>query len=303
MSHGADSLKSILFALGANGAIAIAKFFAASITGSGSMLAEAIHSSADCGNQLLLLLGLKHAKRPPTTEFPLGYGKAIYFWSFIVALMLFSMGGLFSIYEGVHKLQHPEPLSYPLLALGVLLFGVIAEAFSLWGCLREVKKEQRGRSIWVWFKESRQSELIVVVGEDIAALLGLCFAAIAVCLTMLTNNPVYDASGSIVIGLLLIVVAFFVGREVMALLIGQGVEEHQKHDMMQCLENMDSIEKVYNMVTLQLGDDIMVAVKVKMSPAITESRALIEEINLCEKKLKAAYPEILWLFFEPDVKD
>jgi cation diffusion facilitator family transporter len=303
MSHGADSLKSILFALVANGAIAIAKFFAASVTGSGSMLAEAIHSTADCGNQLLLLLGLKHAKRPPTTEFPLGYGKAIYFWSFIVALMLFSMGGLFSIYEGVHKLQHPEPLSYPLLALGVLVFGIIAETFSLWGCLREVKKAQRGRSLWVWFKESRQSELIVVVGEDIAALLGLCFAAIAVCLTMVTGNPVYDASGSIVIGLLLIIVAFFVGREVMALLIGQGVEEHQKHDMMQCLENMDAIEKVYNMVTLQLGDDIMVAVKVKMSSSITESHALIEAINRCEQKLKAAYPEILWLFFEPDVEE
>jgi len=135
MSQGADSVKSILFALGANSAIAISKLTAAVITGSGSMMAESVHSMADSGNQLLLLLGIKHAKRPPSPDYPLGFGKAIYFWSFIVALMLFSMGGLYSIYEGIHKLRHPQLLSYPYVAVGVLLFSIIAESVSHVGLL------------------------------------------------------------------------------------------------------------------------------------------------------------------------
>ncbi|MBW1899975.1 MAG: cation diffusion facilitator family transporter, partial [Deltaproteobacteria bacterium] len=185
--HGADSVKSILFALCANLAIFVAKLIAAMVTGSGSMMAESIHSMADSGNQLLLLLGIKHAKRPPSPDYPLGFGKAIYFWSFIVALILFSMGGLYSIYEGIHKLKDHEPLTYPYVAIGVLLFSIIAESVSMWGCLREVNKERRGRSLKQWFKETRQSELLVVFGEDLAALLGLSFAFIAVLTTMITG--------------------------------------------------------------------------------------------------------------------
>ncbi|MGH8595423.1 MAG: cation diffusion facilitator family transporter, partial [Gammaproteobacteria bacterium] len=161
MAHGADSVKSILFALGANFAIAIAKFIAAAITASGAMLAEAIHSLADTGNQVLLLIGLQRARRPPTPEYPLGFGKAIYFWSFLVALILFSVGGLFSLYEGWHKLAHPEPLRAPWIAVGVLIFAIVAESISTWGCMREVNKVRRGRSILRWFRESRQSELLV----------------------------------------------------------------------------------------------------------------------------------------------
>jgi len=176
MSHGADSVKSIIFALCANLAIAISKLIAAVVTGSSAMMAESVHSLADSGNQLLLLLGIKHAKRPPSPDYPLGFGKAVYFWSFIVALILFSMGGAYSIYEGIHKLHHPEPLSYPYVAVGVLLFSIAAESVSMWGCLREVNKELRGRSLGQWFRETRQSELLVVFGEDLAALLGLTLA-------------------------------------------------------------------------------------------------------------------------------
>jgi len=136
MAAGADSAKAVLYALAANFAIAVTKYIAAAITGSGSMLAEAVHSTADCANQLLLLLGLKQARREPTHDYPLGFGKETYFWSFMVAIMLFTLGGVFSVYEGWHKLHNPEELSYPLLALGVLLFGVVAEGFSMWGCLR-----------------------------------------------------------------------------------------------------------------------------------------------------------------------
>src|SRR5215213_4343942 len=182
MSAGADSLRSILYALGANLAIAAAKTGAAMATGSSAMLAEAIHSYADSGNQALLLWGLKQAKRPPSPDYPLGWGKAVFFWSFIVALVLFTLGGLFSVYEGWHKVAHPQPLSYPWVAVGILVFGIVAASISLRACLQAVNKVRGGRGLWQWFRESRQSELVVILGEDCAALLGLALALAAVLL-------------------------------------------------------------------------------------------------------------------------
>jgi cation diffusion facilitator family transporter len=302
MSHGADSVKSIIFALCANLAIAISKLIAAAVTGSGSMLAESIHSLADSGNQLLLLLGIKHAKRPPSPDYPLGFGKAVYFWSFIVALMLFSMGGVFSIYEGFHKFHHPESLNYPYLAIGVILFSIIAESISMWGCLREVNKERRGRTLRQWFKETRQSDLLVVFGEDLAALLGLSFALIAIFLTLITGNPAYDAMGSISIGVLLVVIALLIGIEVQALLIGQSVEPEQRIQLLDFFQKQDEIDEVFNLLTVQLGKDVMVAVKAKM--AKTDSvEALVEAVNRCEVGLKREFPQVMWSFFEPDLKD
>src|SRR6185437_10470518 len=169
MSGGADSTRAVLYALAANGAIAAAKYVAAWITGSSSMVAEAVHSTADCGNQLLLLLGLRQARRPADSQFPLGHGKETYFWSFIVALMLFSVGGLFSIYEGVHKLAGEGSLASPFVALGVLAFSIVMEAFSMAGAMREVNKVRAGRSVWEWFRGTRNAELVVVFGEDLAA--------------------------------------------------------------------------------------------------------------------------------------
>jgi len=302
MSHGSDSLKSIFFALGANLAIAMSKLIAAVLTGSGSMMAEFIHSLADFGNQLLLLLGIKHAKRPPSPDYPLGFGKAIYFWSFIVALILFSMGGLFSIYEGIHKLHRPESLNYPYVAVGVLLFSIIAESVSMWGCLREVNKERLGRSLRQWFRETRQSDLLVIFGEDLAALLGLSFALMAIVLTIITGNPAYDAMGSIFIGALLIVIALLIGIEVQALLIGQSVEPKQKAKILDFLQQRDEIDHVFNLLTLQLGNDVMVAVKAKMAN-MDSAESLVKAINRCESELKQAFPHVLWLFFEPDLED
>ena len=302
MSHGADSVKSIFFALCANLAIAVAKLVAALVTGSGSMMAESVHSMADSGNQLLLLLGIKHAKRPPSPDYPLGFGKAVYFWSFIVALILFSMGGLYSIYEGIHKLHHPKPLNYALVAVGVLLFSIIAESVSMWGCLREVNKERRGRSLRQWFRETRQSDLLVVFGEDLAALIGLSFALIAVTLTIITGNPAYDAIGSIFIGALLVVIALLIGVEVQALLIGQSIEPEQRAQMLDFLQQRDEIDRVFNLLTMQLGNDVMVAVKAKMVP-MDSAESLMQAINRCETELKQAFPFVLWSFFEPDLED
>jgi cation diffusion facilitator family transporter len=302
MSNGSGSLKSIFYALGANLAIAIAKFVAAIVTGSGSMLAEAIHSIADCGNQGLLLFGIKQSKKPPSQAHPLGYGKNIYFWSFIVALMLFSMGGLFSIYEGIHKLAHSEPIHSPWIAIGVLIFAFCAEGLSLLGCLKEIKKDREERSLNQWFKETRKSELLVVFGEDLAALLGILFAFLAVSLTMLTGDAIFDAYGSIAIGCLLVVVAVFVGIEIKALLVGQGVEERDKLKMINTINAQRGVERVLNFVSLQLGNDVMVAVKVKMQD-LGSCNEMIDRINEAEVAFKQAFPSVMWLFFEPDNKD
>ena len=302
MSHGADSAKSIIFALSANGAIAVAKFVAAMATGSSAMFAEAIHSAADTGNQILLLIGLRRARRPPSADYPLGFGKAIYFWSFLVALLLFSLGGLFSIYEGWHKLSDPEPMQRPWLAVGVLVFAIIAESISMWGCLREVNKVRRGRSLWRWFRDSRQSELLVVLGEDTAALLGLAFALVAILLTMMTGDLRYDAWGTLVIGVLLVVVAIFIGIEIKALLIGQGVEPDVDLAMRDFLNARPEVIGVLNLLTMQLGDQVMVAVKAHMADPGSATH-LIDAINRVEVAFRAAFPETLWLFFEPDHTD
>lgn len=297
-----DSVKSIFYALGANAAIAVAKFAAAWYTGSASMLAEAIHSSADCGNQGLLLLGLKRAKRPPSPDYPLGYGKAIYFWSFIVALILFSLGGLFSIWEGWHKLAAPEPLSHAWVAVGVLVFGLAAETVSLLGCLKEIDKVRGGRSLWRWFRCSRQSELIVVLGEDLAALLGLALALAAILVATATADARWDAMGSIAIGTVLVLIAIGVAIEIKGLLIGQSADPATESALREFLAGRAEVGQVYRLVTLQLGASLMVAVKAKMAEQ-RDARALIEQVNALEAAMRAAFPEIQWLFFEPDSRD
>ena len=302
MSAKPDSIRSILYALFANLAIAIAKGGAAFWTGSSAMLAESIHSLADSCNQLLLLFGMRQSRRPPDEDYPLGYGKSIYFWSFLVAVILFSLGGMFSVYEGVYKLKHPEELTQPMIAVGVLVFAIVAESISLWGCMQAVNKERGGRSLRVWFHESRSSELIVVFGEDIAALLGLVVALVAVTAATLTHNPVYDAAGTIVIGVLLIVIAFMLAVEVKDLLIGQGVEPHVEKQMRAFLQNRPEVDRLYSLITLQLGHTVMVSVKANMHPTGAETE-LIRTINRVERDFLEAFPLAQWLFFEPDIQE
>jgi cation diffusion facilitator family transporter len=297
----ADSTRTIFYALGANLAIAAAKTGAAIFTGSSAMLAEAIHSYADAGNQGLLLWGLKQAKSPPSPDYPLGWGKAVFFWSFIVALVLFSLGGLFSLYEGWHKLHSEEPLSYPWVAVGILVFAIVAEMISLRACLQEVRKVRNGRTLWRWFRESRQSELVVILGEDIAALLGLAFALVAILLTMFSGNPLWDALGSMSIGALLIVVAIGIGIEIKALLIGQSAEPQTVESLRRFVEGCEGVDKVYRVLTLQLGTSLMVALKVKINAA--SAAELVSRINEVEVALRIEFPEIQWLFFEPDIAD
>lgn len=309
MSDTHGSKKAIFYALGANLGIALSKLFAAIFTGSGSMLAEAVHSFADCGNQGLLFLGLYRARRPVSRDHPLGYGKAIFFWSFIVALMLFSLGGLFSVYEGLHKIAILQAaaagegdLSHPWVAIAILLVAVFLEGLSLMGALRESHAARAGKNIWRWFRTSRQSELIVVVGEDVAALLGLVIALVAILMAIITGKAIFDALGSIAIGLLLIAVAIAVSIEVKSLLIGESASPEMEEAIRCFLIRQEGVRQLLHLITLQIGAEVMVAVKAEMSeqPSVT---VLVETINSIERNLKREFPEIRWSFFEPDIRD
>jgi cation diffusion facilitator family transporter len=301
MSGHGDSTKAVIVALAANFSIAVAKGVAAWFTHSGAMLAETVHSLADCGNQLLLLLGMRQAKQPASPDHPLGRGKEIYFWSFLVAIMLFTVGGMYSLYEGVHKLQHPEPLHDWWWAIGVLLFSIVAEWVSTVACLKEAAKEREGRSFFQWFRESRSAELIVVIGENIAALLGLIVALVAILVSVATGDPLWDAVGTIMIGLLLIVVAVFVAIEIKAMLVGQSMDPRRQAEMRAFLENRPEVGRVVSLITLQLGSEVMVSVQAEMSERQTV-RHLAEEIDAVERALKQAFPEVRWSFFEPEAK-
>ena len=302
MAAQGNSIKAILYALGANFAIFVAKLVSAVITGSGSMMAEAVHSLADCGNQVLLLYGIRHSKRPVTPDFPLGQGKAIYFWSFVVALLLFGVGGVFSAYEGFHKLAHPEPLRYAWLAVTVLVFSIAAESVSMAACLKEVNHARGKQNLFRWFRTSRQTELIVIFGEDLAALLGLVLALLAILLTMFTGDARWDALGSISIGVLLAIVALFVANQIKWMLIGRSIEPAMQQAIENFLTAREEVAQLYAAICVQLGPDIAVAIKARMRED-KDALKMIADTNKVEYELKQRFPQVRWSFFEPDVED
>ncbi len=297
-----SSARAILYAFVANLGIALAKLAAAFYTKSGSMLAESIHSFADAGNQVLLYLGLKQSQRPPDKKHPLGYGKMTYFYSFVVALMLFSMGGLFSIYEGWHKLHDPQPLNKAWVALLVLGVSILLETGSLLGCLREIKLLRKERSLREWVATTRNAELVVVLGEDIAALLGLVLAFIFVALASVTGNPMFDALGSIVIGVVLIVVSIFIAVRIKGLIVGRSAEDRVQKAIEAEIAADPEIQELLNAITMQMGPQVMLAAKVRMRSGISIEDA-VAHINKLERRIKEQFPEIQWCFVEPDVAD
>ena len=294
--------KAILYAFVANLGIALAKTWAAIYTASGSMMAEAIHSFADAGNQVLLYLGLRQSVRPPDPEHPLGYGKLSYFWSFIVAILLFSMGGLFSIYEGVHKLHATEALTKPWVGLVVLAASIVLELFSLLGCLREIKLLRGEKNLRAWLRDTRNAELVVVLGEDIAALAGLALAFCFLGLTTVTGNLVYDAVGSICIGVVLIIVSVFVALRIKSLLVGRSAEPDLQRVIDETIAAQDGIESVFNTITMQFGPKVMLAAKLKIRAGVSIETA-VEQINELERVIKERAPQVAWCFMEPDVSD
>lgn len=297
-----STTRAILYAFLANAGIAVAKTWAAWLTGSGSMLAEAIHSYADTGNQVLLFLGLKQSVKPPDAEHPLGYGMLSYFWSFVVAMLLFSIGGLFSIYEGIHKFQNPEPLSQVWVAIVVLVIAIGLELFSLLGCLREIRQVRGDRPFRLWLRQTRNSELVVVLGEDVAALLGLCLALIFISLAMISGNPIFDAIGSMSIGVVLIVISVFLSMRVQSLLVGRSADPLIQEAIDKVIRDDEDIEHVFNTITMQMGPYTMLAAKIKLKSGIDIDTA-VDDINKLEVRLKKEIPNLKWCFIEPDVID
>lgn len=302
MSHGASTKRAIMYALAANLGIAVAKGVAAFITGSGSMLAETIHSSADSINQMLLFLGIRRSGRAPTADHPLGYGKVVYFWSFIVAILLFSLGGIFSIFEGINKIRAPEQLHDIWIAVAVLCVSIVLELSSLAGALREVNRMRGGRSFLQWLRVTRNSEIVVVLGEDSAAVVGLLLALVFVLLSYLTHEPLYDAAGSIVIGAILMIISILLVIRMKSLLIGKSADPEMIAFIRDFISLDPAIKDVYNVITIQVGPYIMLAAKIRMIPGLKITEAC-KKINALEKRIKEQYPEVRWSFIEPDIAD
>lgn len=298
-AHGdSESTGAVLAALAANLAIAAAKFAGALYTGSGALLAEALHSLADTGNQGLLLWGMYQSKTPASPDFSLGHGRAVYFWSFVVALMLFSMGGVFSIYEGIHKLGRHDPIRAPWVALAILAFSLLTEAYSFFFALGRINRLRRGKSLWRWFVDTRRSELMVVIGEDSAALVGLTFALLAVILAMATGNPMFDALGSILVGVLLVIVAATLGYEIKGLLIGQSAGPLTRQAIWDFMAASDELVRIEELITLQLGEEIFVVARVELRHPLSLHEAT-EAIGRCKREVSKAFPAIAWIFIEP----
>lgn len=294
--------KAIIAAFLANTGIAIAKFAAWAISGSASMLAEAVHSVADAGNQLLLLLGGRQARRKADQEHPFGHDRERYVYAFVVAIILFSIGGMFSIYEGVNKIVDPHMLTDWWIPVGVLVIAIILELFSLRTAVRESNLVRRKGESWVAFvRHAKAPELPVVLLEDIGALLGLCFALFGVGMTVLTGNPFFDALGTLMIGALLVLIAVVLGIETKSLLVGEGANPADHRAIVAAIEAGAEVEKLIHIKTLYLGpDELLVAAKL----AFVSNRLLrdvAEDIDVIEARVRAAVPTATVLYFEPDV--
>lgn len=296
----AGNTKQIFQSLAVNVAIAAAKGVAAVFTGSGAMLAETLHSSADCSNQLLLLMGVKQSARSPDESHPLGYGRDLYFYSFVVALLLFSGGGVFSIYEGVHKLSHPEPVENVWLGLGILLFSMVLEGWATWGNLKEMKARRGSLPLVEYLKRTKDSDLIILFGENSAAVLGLAVAIASLLLAWWTGNGIFDSIGSILIGVVLVGVAVFLGREVKSLLIGESADPAIAEAVKQSVPQHPNIEAVLRIITVQQGPgEVLVAMKVRVKSGLT-TQEVVDSINRFEQAVHDRAPEIRWCFVEPD---
>ena len=301
--HDSHGTGHIIQSLVVNLCITGAKAFAAFMTHSGAMLAETIHSFADCANQTLLLVGVKQARRPPTKKHPLGYGRSVYFWSFMVAMLLFSVGGMFSIYEGIHKYHNPEPVENVMWGIGVLLFSICLEGYAAYSNVVEMNKRRGKSRFFQYLKETKDSDLIVIFGENSAAVLGLILALVFMLASYYTGDGRYDAVGSFCIGLVLISVAIFLSVEVKSLLIGESADPRISNTATEIAVKHPLIVALINCITIQQGPgEVMVCVKIKCEPHLLASD-VSNLINEFEKQLRAACPEVKWLYVEPDVQE
>ena len=294
--------KAIIAAFLANMGIAVAKFIGFLISGSASMLAEGVHSVADSGNQLLLLLGGRQSRRAADREHPFGYGRERYVYAFVVSIILFSLGGLFSIYEGVSKLREPHGIEQPWLPVAILVIAIVLESFSMRTAVIESNHVREKGQSWVSFvRHAKAPELPVVLLEDLGALLGLVLALFGVGLTWITGNGLFDALGTLAIGALLILIAIVLGIETKSLLVGEGATAADHDRIVTAIESGDEVEKLIHLKTLYLGpDELLVAAKL----GFFQDRplaAVTADINDIENRIRDAVPAARVIYLEPDI--
>jgi len=294
-------LKAVIAALLANLGIAVSKFVAFIFTGSSSMLSEAIHSVADSGNQILLLVGNKRSNKPADEHHPFGYGRRRYVYGFIVAIVLFMVGGVFSLYEGIHKWQHPEPLDDWWIAVLVLVVAIVLEGFSFRTAIREANHSRGKRSLGKFVRDARQPELPVILLEDFGALIGLAFALTGVGLAVITDNGRFDALGAVAVGSLLVVIAIFLAMEMTAMLVGESALPEEVDAIRAALENSEGVLRVIHLRTLHVGpDELLVGAKIAVAHSDT-GREIAEDIDAAERALRVAVPTARYIFLEPDI--
>ena len=293
--------RAIIAALLANLGIAVAKFSAWLATGAASMLAEAVHSVADSANQVLLLWGGRAARRPETSEHPFGFGRERYFWAFVVSVVLFLLGGVFAIAEGVNKLSHPHDVSSPGWAVGVLLVGILLEGLSFRTALRAARAVRGDASWWRFIRRTKSPELPVVLLEDSGAMVGLTLALVGVCLTALTGNPAWDAAGSIAIGSLLCVIALVLSIEMKSLLIGESATKQDVEVLRATLTDHPDVERLIHLRTVHVGpDQVLVGAKLELQ-ADLDFAGVADTINAIEEKVRERVPKAKYIYLEPDV--
>lgn len=293
--------KAVIAALAANLGIAIAKFVAWAVTGSAALLSEAIHSVADSGNQVLLLVGSHRAKRGADPGHQFGYGRTRYVYGFIVAIVLFLVGGVFAVYEGVHKISQPEELHDPAWAIGVLVVAMGLEAFSFRTALRESNASRGNRGLLQYVRDTRQPELPVVLLEDLGALTGLVLALGCVVAAIATGNGVWDGVGSLCIGVLLLIIAIFLAIEMSSMLVGESAVPEEQERIEQALENVPEINRVIHLRTLHVGpDDLLVAAKIAINHDETGAD-IARAIDSAEELIRHAAPNATYIYLEPDL--
>ncbi|MDF2437662.1 MAG: cation transporter [Bacteroidota bacterium] len=298
-----NSSSHIVQSLVINLLIALSKAFAAFMTRSGAMLAEAIHSFADCANQILLLIGVKQGAKAATEKHPLGYGRAVYFWSFMVAMLLFSIGGMFSIYEGIHKFHDPEPIKNIGWGVGVLFFSIVLESYAMLSNIKEINSRKGKHRFFKYLRDTKDSDLVVVFGENSAAVFGLVFALIAMLLSYFTGDGRYDAAGSIIIGVILIFVAIFLSIEVKSLLIGESANETIMEELNIIIQRHHEVVQLLRCITIQQGPgEVLMCMKIKCKGNISVID-LSTLINKLEEEIRIAAPEVKWIYVEPDMQE
>ncbi len=297
----AGSTRAITAALAANAGIAVAKFIGYLITGSSSMLAESVHSVADTSNQGLLLWGQRQARKEADRLHPFGYGRSRYFYSFVVALVLFTLGSVFALYEGYHKISHPQPLNSPAVAVAILFVAIALESYSFRTAVVESRPLKGAGSWWRFIRTSRNPELPVVLLEDTGALIGLVFALIGVGLTVITGDAVWDGIGTIGIGVLLGVIAVILMVEMHSLLIGEGATSEQQRAISEALEGTPHVDRVIHLRTQYLGpDEMLVGAKIALAPHC-DLATVARVIDDAEARIRAAVPAARVIYLEPDL--